>query len=157
MSRLQELMQEIRELEERVATEISREAKEFGYTIRNGRIAFSNELLEQHGAASKRIRHYLSECSWIALAVAPVVYSLIIPVVLFDIFIWFYQTICFPIYRLPKVRRSEYIAIDRQHLQYLNLLSGFLPDQKHLLNINNLSKVKRSNQQMIKYLLPHYQ
>lgn len=125
MSRLQELMQEIRALEERVATEISREAKEFGYTIRNGRIAFSNELLEQHRAGAKRIRRYFSECSWIALAVAPVVYSLIIPVVLFDLFIWVYQATCFPIYRLPKVRRSDYIVIDQHHLKYLNVIERF--------------------------------
>lgn len=125
MSRLQELMQEIRELEDRIATEISREAKAFGYTILNGRIAFTTELLEQHRAAAKRIRQYLSECSWLALAVAPIVYSLIIPVVLFDLFIWFYQAICFPIYRLPKVRRSNYVVIDRHHLQYLNAIERF--------------------------------
>jgi hypothetical protein len=31
-----------------------------------------------------------------------------------------YQSICFPIYGIPKVRRSEYVAFDRHHLAYLN-------------------------------------
>ena len=42
--------------------------------------------------------------------------------VLLDIFMTIYQTICFPIYRIKKVKRSDYLIIDRQHLAYLNLI-----------------------------------
>ena len=31
-----------------------------------------------------------------------------------------YQAICFPVYRVEKVRRADYISIDRRHLAYLN-------------------------------------
>jgi hypothetical protein len=34
----------------------------------------------------------------------------------------FYQAICFPIYGIPKVRRSDYIALDRHRLAYLNAI-----------------------------------
>jgi hypothetical protein len=40
-----------------------------------------------------------------------------------DILIEIYQIICFPIYRIPRVKRSEYILIlDRNKLQYLNFV-----------------------------------
>ena len=31
-----------------------------------------------------------------------------------------YQAVCFPVYRIEKVRRADYISIDRHHLAYLN-------------------------------------
>ncbi len=42
-----------------------------------------------------------------------------------DLFISVYQAVCFPVYGIPKVRRKDYIAIDRNQLRYLNALEGF--------------------------------
>lgn len=33
-----------------------------------------------------------------------------------------YQAICFPVYGIPKVKRKDYIVIDRHYLSYLNLV-----------------------------------
>ena len=51
---------------------------------------------------------------------APVIYSVIIPFVLLDLFVSLYQAVCFPVYGIEKVRRRDYIAYDRKHLSYLN-------------------------------------
>jgi hypothetical protein len=42
-----------------------------------------------------------------------------------DLFLFVYQSICFPIYRIPKVRRSAYLIFDRQDLPYLNIIEKF--------------------------------
>ena len=55
---------------------------------------------------------------------APVIYSLIIPFVLIDGWASFYQAICFRLYRLPRVRRANYIMFDRRHLAYLNWIEA---------------------------------
>jgi hypothetical protein len=39
-----------------------------------------------------------------------------------DIWVMAYQAICFPIYRIPKVRRRDYLIFDRHHLAYLNTI-----------------------------------
>lgn len=49
----------------------------------------------------------------------PVIWSLIIPIVILDIFWEIYHNICFRLYDLPLVKRSKYIKIDRHKLQYL--------------------------------------
>jgi hypothetical protein len=49
----------------------------------------------------------------------PVIYLMIIPLVLFDICVEFYHQICFRLYKIPIVKRSRYIKIDRQKLKYL--------------------------------------
>jgi len=56
---------------------------------------------------------------------APIVYGLIIPLVFLDICVTIYQATCFPIFRIAKARRSNYIVIDHQHLAYLNIFEKF--------------------------------
>jgi hypothetical protein len=51
-----------------------------------------------------------------------VIYSLLIPVVLLDLFVLMYQAVCFPVYKIPKVRRRDYLIFDRHHLAYLNII-----------------------------------
>ncbi|MCW8853674.1 MAG: hypothetical protein OQK72_03125 [Gammaproteobacteria bacterium] len=125
MSRLKELLNEIRELEVRIADEISKEADEFGYTIKRGKVLFDEEISNSHRQLTKTLGEFLGECSWPGLLVSPVVYSLIIPVLIFDVFVFVYQLVCFPAYKIPKVRRRDYIALDRHKLQYLNIIERF--------------------------------
>jgi hypothetical protein len=41
---------------------------------------------------------------------------------LIDLWVTLYQYICFPIYGITRVRRADYIAIDRYKLAYLNAI-----------------------------------
>ena len=59
------------------------------------------------------------------LLTGPVIYAMIVPLVITDIFISFYQLTCFPIYGIKKVRRGNYIIFDRQQLGYLNFIEKF--------------------------------
>ena len=42
-----------------------------------------------------------------------------------DAFVSFYQFSCFPVYRIAKVARGDYIVFDRQQLEYLNFIEKF--------------------------------
>jgi len=59
------------------------------------------------------------------LLTVPFIYGMIIPAVIMDAGVEIYQAVCFPIYGIPKVRRSDYIVFDRHRLNYLNLLQKF--------------------------------
>ena len=52
----------------------------------------------------------------------PIIYGLAVPLLFFDLCISFYQLICFPVYRISKVRRADYFVLDHQHLAYLNII-----------------------------------
>src|SRR5205085_9935189 len=67
-----------------------------------------------------RIPAFLRESSPLNILSAPIVYSLIVPVALLDLWVSAYQLICFPAYDIARVKRSAYIVIDRHHLAYLN-------------------------------------
>lgn len=53
---------------------------------------------------------------------APIIYMAVFPVALLDLFMELYQHTCFPLYGIEKVKRKDYIKIDRHKLQYLNWL-----------------------------------
>lgn len=55
--------------------------------------------------------------SWLT---APVICSLIVPLMIVDAWVNLYQAICFRAYRIERVRRADYILLDRNHLAYLN-------------------------------------
>lgn len=59
------------------------------------------------------------------LITGPIIYSMIIPLLIFDIFISFYHSTCFSVYRIKKVSRKDYIVFDRHALQYLNIVEKF--------------------------------
>ncbi|MDH5570304.1 MAG: hypothetical protein OEY89_00985 [Gammaproteobacteria bacterium] len=125
MSHLQSLLEDLRELEKKIADELSENTEAFGYKVKQGRVRFEKGIVNQHRQLSKHLKVYLSECTFLQLLVSPVVYSLIIPLVLFDIFIWVYQVVCFTVYGIPKVKRRDYIALDRHKLKYLNVIERF--------------------------------
>lgn len=45
---------------------------------------------------------------------------MLIPMALLDLTVSLYQAVCFPIYRIAKVTRADYIVFDRHALGYLN-------------------------------------
>jgi hypothetical protein len=50
----------------------------------------------------------------------PLIYSLIIPLVLADVWLTAHQWICFPLYRISRVPRRRFFVLDRHKLAYLN-------------------------------------
>lgn len=65
---------------------------------------------------------YVLNAHPLVIVTAPVIYALIVPLVLLDLFVTIYQAVCFPAYGIPKVRRGDYLVFDRYHLAYLNTL-----------------------------------
>jgi hypothetical protein len=111
-----------RQFEQAVAEELEAKGREFRYAIEHGKIAFTSEARTLHRKVRQSIPAFLWETPIGTLLVAPVIYSLIIPLVLLDVSFWLFQTICFPVYGIAKVDRSRYVFMDRGQLPYLNAI-----------------------------------
>ncbi|HEV7969075.1 MAG TPA: hypothetical protein VGP19_15965 [Candidatus Acidoferrales bacterium] len=95
------------------------------YELRKGRVWFSEEIKREHRKLKTSLVRYVLQSRIMAILTAPFIYAVIIPFVLLDLFVTVYQAVCFPVYGIPKARRRDYIAIDRNKLRYLNALEGF--------------------------------
>ena len=119
-SRIDELLEHIASLEREVELELNRARERWRYRVEAGRIRFEHEVRRAHARLRQSIPRYLRESSIPNLLTAPIIYSLVVPIALLDLWMTLYQAICFRIYRIARVRRSTYIVIDRHHLAYLN-------------------------------------
>jgi hypothetical protein len=93
---------------------------EFCYEGHGNGVRFTDAATARHGLLRLTSYKYLIRSRFFVLLTAPVIWMCAIPIMFTDVIGTIYQSICFPIYGIPKVRRSEYVAFDRHHLAYLN-------------------------------------
>jgi len=117
---MNDLVEKIKKLEDELEQAVDERRQEFKYEIRDNRVRFEQAIRQRHLELKTGIWRYLFECGFLAVLFAPIVYSLFLPLILLDIFGTVYQFTCFPVYGIKKVKRSDFIAIDRHHLAYLN-------------------------------------
>jgi hypothetical protein len=116
------LTEKLRSVEAEIETELAKRREELRFRIENSRIVFEEEVLRVQRALKIGLARYIRDAHPLIALTAPVIYSLIIPIALVDLWVMAYQAICFPVYRIPKVRRRDYLIFDRHHLAYLNTL-----------------------------------
>jgi len=112
----------IKSLETELQTALEDKEKTFKYHWENGKARFKESVLSEHRGFKHRLPSYLLQGRFLAYVTAPIIYGGIVPFFLLDLFLMTYQGICFPVYGIPKVRRSDYFLYDRGRLKYLNLL-----------------------------------
>lgn len=119
-SKLDTLLEQMQVLEKEVWQELKRNEQEFFYEVRQGKVRFTAEARARHKKLVKRFTAYIRESRFWIIATAPVIWSCLIPILMVDVVMTIYQAICFPIYNIPRVKRADYIKLDRHRLAYLN-------------------------------------
>ena len=109
--RLRSLAKRLKDIENEIDEELKKGADET-----------KKRLLCDFSAEKVTLLEYIKGAKPLDVLTAPVIYSMIIPAVIMDIFVTIYQALCFPAYGIGKVKREEYIIIDRHKLSYLNIL-----------------------------------
>ena len=117
---LDQLAQRMRDLEEALETELEERRKELRYRLDRRRVVFEKDVVARHRAARIRLSSFLAKTRILVVLTAPFIYGLILPLLLLDLFVMLYQATCFPVYGIDKVRRRDFIVVDRQQLAYLN-------------------------------------
>lgn len=118
---LEELLVRIRALQEEVEDSYRERREEW----ERMRLELAGELRRRQRRYKIGLWRFLAGARLQVVLTAPVIYLGWIPFLLMDLFVTVYQTICFPAYRIPKVRRADYIVFDREGLPYLNLVEKF--------------------------------
>ncbi|GGO62022.1 hypothetical protein SAMN05444398_1196 [Roseovarius pacificus] len=116
----EKLLARIRVLQDELEQEFTRRRAQFRYRLENDRVVFESEIRRHHREFRVRLGTFLRQTRPMVVLTAPVIYSLILPFVLLDLFVTLYQRICFPVYGIARVKRADFIRIDRHHLAYLN-------------------------------------
>ena len=120
--RIGELVDRIRQLEEEVDAELQARRDQFNADFEDRKVRFGAEILARQRQFKVGLAKYLLSARLRNIATAPVIYAVIFPLLLLDLFVSVYQWICFPLYGIPRLRRRDWFVFDRAHLGYLNLI-----------------------------------
>ena len=119
-NQIESLMERIKALENELLVELQKKQEEFFYEVVRKKVRFEREVKKQHKALVQKISRYLYDASFLTVLTVPVIWFCLVPGIFLDLVITAYQAICFPVYGIPKVRRGDYIVLDRRYLSYLN-------------------------------------
>lgn len=119
---MHEIIEEIKRLEKELVTEIHEKEEEFFYKVSGKKICFEEEVGKLHKTFAIKVPAYIFTSSLLNVLVLPIIWFCIIPAFFLDLVVSVFQYICFKVYGIPEVERSEYIVIDHETLSYLNLI-----------------------------------
>lgn len=121
-SRIAEILQEIESKKLELFHEYEKMRKKYDFSFKKGKIIFSKKA----EAYQRRFRvptlKYINYINVRHCLSMPFIYGMFIPAIFLDISLFIYQQTAMRLYRIPLVRRRDYIELDRTHLNYLNTL-----------------------------------
>ena len=117
---IQQLLEQITALEDDLRKALGEQQSTVFFQIKGKRIEFEQSIKQTHRRLKQNFFRWLVTNRPQNLITGPIIYSMIIPLLVTDVFVSFYQMTCFPIYGIKKVRRADFIIFDRQQLHYLN-------------------------------------
>lgn len=123
--RIGNLLRQMNALEDELRTALHEQESRVFFQIHGKRIEFENSVRNAHRRMRTNLLRWFATSRQQNLLSAPFIYSMIVPFVILDAFVTVYQAMCFPLYRIRKVARTDYIIFDRQHLEYLNVMERF--------------------------------
>lgn len=120
--KIERLVRQINELEDELKATLLEQQAEIRYRVEGTRIEFEKKIKQTHRQLRVGLFRWLRSSKPRNVLSAPFIYGMILPMTFMDLTLTLYQWICFRLYRIPRVQRSDYIVIDRHQLAYLNLI-----------------------------------
>jgi hypothetical protein len=117
---IDDLVRRLVRLEDQIERKLGAQHTKFRYRLEKNRAVFEEGVVREHKAIKMSLISFLRRSPVGTLIAAPAVYGLIVPIALLDLGVWIFQLVCFSIWGMERVKRADYVIIDRHRLAYLN-------------------------------------
>lgn len=124
-NRIKQLLEQIKQLEMELSQELHQHENTMLYHLKGKKVEFEENIKKAHRQLRVGVVKWLFGVRPFNIITAPIIYGMIIPLIFIDLTISFYQLSCFPIYKIARVHRADYMVFDRHHLAYLNIFEKF--------------------------------
>lgn len=119
---IQEFLDRIQQLEAAIEQEAKSRRQQWQADFDEHKVRFEQEVLAQQRRFKEGLWGYVLSAEWRHVLCVPFIYPVLLPMLLLDASVTLYQSVCFPLCGIPRVKRSAYFVFDRNHLAYLNWL-----------------------------------
>jgi len=121
-SKINKILEEINLKKEELKNEYSKLKEKYGFKIVWKKIIWNTERKKELLKQKKSIFDSIFSATVREIISIPFIYIMIVPAVILDLFLFMYQQTAIRLYKIPLVKRSDYIVFDRKQLAYLNWL-----------------------------------
>lgn len=118
--RMQNILNRMRVLEEELEVALQEHEEKVRYRIEGTKVRFEKQIRESHRQLKTKWREWFAGSRVQSIISLPFIYGMIVPFVLLDFSLFCFQVVCFRLYDIKPVTRSDYVVIDRHRLSYLN-------------------------------------
>ena len=122
---IEHILKQMAALEAELRSAVQDQESRMFFQIRGKRVEFERSVRDAHRKLKTGFFRWLVTNRPQNLITGPLIYGMVLPLLLLDACVSFYQWACFPIYGIVKVRRGDYLVFDRHHLGYLNFIEKF--------------------------------
>lgn len=120
--KIRRIIDQIGKLEAELVAATEAGENRIGYRIEGKRVAFEQSYREAHRRVKQGVFRWFLTVRPQNYLTMPVIYGMGVPMVLLDLCVSLYQLVCFPVYRIARVKHADYMLFDHSQLQYLNLI-----------------------------------
>lgn len=123
--KIRDLLNQLELVQEDLRQALHEQETRVFFQIKGKRVEFEHSISAMHKQLKTGLFQWFIKNRPLNLITGPIIYGMIFPLMMLDLCVSFYQAVCFPIYKVAKVKRTDYIVMDRQHLDYLNVIEKF--------------------------------
>jgi hypothetical protein len=123
--RIAQILSQMAALENELRNAVHEQESRMFFQIKGKRVEFERSVRDAHRKLKTNFFRWLVTNRPQNLITGPFIYGMAVPLLVIDALVTLYQWVCFPIYGITKVRRSDYLVYDRRHLGYLNFIEKF--------------------------------
>lgn len=123
--KISRILGQMAELEDELRSAVHEQETRMFFEIKGRRVEFERTVRDAHRKLKINFFRWLVTNRPQNLITGPIIYAMVLPLLMLDLCVSFFQWSCFPIYGITKVRRADYIVYDRHQLQYLNFIEKF--------------------------------
>lgn len=124
-NRIRQIAEQIEALEGELDAAVTEHEQRLLYQFQGRRVVFEQAVRNAHRRVKLGVFRWFLTVRPQNYLTMPIIYGAVVPLVLFDLCLSLYQLICFPVYRIARVKRGDYIVFDHHHLAYLNIIEKF--------------------------------
>lgn len=117
---IEDLVRRLVRLEDELERKLEAQRERFQYHLEEKRAVFEADVTRRHKLLKTGLIKFLRASPFATLLIAPAVYGLIVPLALLDLGVGLFQLVCFTAWGMEKIKRSDYVIVDRHRLAYLN-------------------------------------
>ena len=124
-SKISQILSDISIKKEELIKEYELLKEKYGFNIVKWKIVFKSDVALKNKKSKTGTLNYIISAQIRHIISASFIYMMVVPAAFLDFFLFVYQNICFRLYDIPLVKRSDYIVYDRKQLDYLNSIQKF--------------------------------